>query len=84
MVTLSANNDILARYQGLSKDHLKISGTVAEPNARGHRNDTLPWFWSMDVARDAEANDWMMEFKASKALKDQWEEELELICSEAR
>ncbi|KIK73879.1 hypothetical protein PAXRUDRAFT_117489, partial [Paxillus rubicundulus Ve08.2h10] len=61
MVALSANDDILAQYQGLSKDHLKISGAVAEPNARGHRNDTLPWFWSMDVARDAEANTWMME-----------------------
>ncbi|KIK74421.1 hypothetical protein PAXRUDRAFT_19889 [Paxillus rubicundulus Ve08.2h10] len=89
MVALGANNDILARYQGLSKDHLKISGTVAEPNARGHKNDTLPWFWSMDVVRDAEANDWMMEFYRvhwlrSKALKDRWEEELELIHSEAR
>ncbi|KAF8844258.1 hypothetical protein BDN67DRAFT_895006 [Paxillus ammoniavirescens] len=60
----TANDDILARYQGLSKDHLKISGVVAELNARGHRNDTLPWSWSMDVARDAEANDWMMECKA--------------------
>ncbi|KIK72975.1 hypothetical protein PAXRUDRAFT_21374 [Paxillus rubicundulus Ve08.2h10] len=75
MVTLRANDDILAWYQGLSKDHLKISGTVAELNVRGHRNDTLPWFWSMDVARDAEANNWMMEFYRvhwlwSKALKD--------------
>ncbi|KIK75276.1 hypothetical protein PAXRUDRAFT_173297 [Paxillus rubicundulus Ve08.2h10] len=89
MVTLSASNDILAQYQALSKDHLKISGAVAKPNARGHRNDTLPWFWSMDTTRNAKANDWMMEFYQvhwlqSKALKDQWEEELELIHSEAR
>lgn len=64
MVALGASNSMLARYQVLSKDHLKVSSAVAEPNARGHRNDALPWFWSMDVARDAEANDWMMECKA--------------------
>ncbi|KAF8834895.1 hypothetical protein BDN67DRAFT_870722, partial [Paxillus ammoniavirescens] len=85
IVALSASNDILAQYQVLTKDHLKVSSTVAEPNARGHRNDTLPWFWSMDVARDAEADDWMMEFHWlwSKALRDRWEEEVELIRSEA-
>ncbi|KAF8833312.1 hypothetical protein BDN67DRAFT_864986, partial [Paxillus ammoniavirescens] len=64
MLALGASNDILARYQVLTKDHLKVSSAVAEPNARGHRNDTLPWFWSMDVARDTEADDWMMECKA--------------------
>ncbi|KAF8833168.1 hypothetical protein BDN67DRAFT_873472, partial [Paxillus ammoniavirescens] len=88
MVALGASNDILAQYQVLTKDHLKVSSAVAEPNARGHMNDTLPWFWSMDVARDAEADNWMMEFYRvhwlwSKALRDRWEEEVELIRSEA-
>ncbi|KAF8833724.1 hypothetical protein BDN67DRAFT_1017247 [Paxillus ammoniavirescens] len=88
MVALSVSNDILAWYQALTKDHLKVSSAVAKPNARGHRNDTLPWSWSMDVARDAEADDWMMEFYRvhwlqSKALRDRWEEEVELIRSEA-
>ncbi|KIK75530.1 hypothetical protein PAXRUDRAFT_18923 [Paxillus rubicundulus Ve08.2h10] len=88
MIALGARNAILAQYQALSKNHLKVSSAVAKPNARGHRNDTLPWFWSMDVARDAEANNWMMEFYRvhwlwSKALKDCWEEEVELIRSEA-
>ncbi|KAF8835197.1 hypothetical protein BDN67DRAFT_913465, partial [Paxillus ammoniavirescens] len=88
MVALGASNDILARYQALTKDHLKVSSAVAKLNARGHRNDTLPWFWSMDVTRDAEADDWMMEFYRvhwlqSKALRDRWEKEVELIRSEA-
>ncbi|KIK72612.1 hypothetical protein PAXRUDRAFT_56173, partial [Paxillus rubicundulus Ve08.2h10] len=61
MIALCAINAILAQYQALSKVHLKVSSMVAEPNARGHRNGTLPWFWSMDITRDTEANNWMME-----------------------
>lgn len=52
-------NDILTRYRPLEKEHLKVSTAVADPNARGQRNSTLAWFWSMDVEGDSESSDWL-------------------------
>ncbi|KAG2099270.1 uncharacterized protein F5147DRAFT_582692, partial [Suillus discolor] len=58
--------------------------TVADPNARGQRNATLPWFWSLDVQGDSVSSDWMNEFYRvhwlrTKALCDRWAEELILV-----
>ncbi|KAH7891047.1 hypothetical protein F5I97DRAFT_1799318 [Phlebopus sp. FC_14] len=36
MFTLGASKVILMRYQILSKEHLKVSSIVADPNGRGH------------------------------------------------
>ncbi|KIK71983.1 hypothetical protein PAXRUDRAFT_800527, partial [Paxillus rubicundulus Ve08.2h10] len=63
--------------------------TSSDTNARGHRDSTLAWFWTMDVQRDAELNDWMSEFYRghwlrAKALKDRWEEEVELLRAEGK
>ncbi|KAH7904968.1 hypothetical protein BJ138DRAFT_1118913 [Hygrophoropsis aurantiaca] len=55
---------------------MKISTVVAEPNARGHRDDTLSWFWSMDVEGDSTSDDWMSECKGPPGLMgrgaEQW------------
>ncbi|KIK77653.1 hypothetical protein PAXRUDRAFT_166135, partial [Paxillus rubicundulus Ve08.2h10] len=82
MISLKADEDTLVRYRVLEKEHLKVSTPVSDPNAQGHRDSTLAWFWTMDVQRDAELNDWMSEFYRghwlrTKALKDRWEEEVE-------
>jgi len=63
MIALNASSNTLNRYKMLRKEDLKISATIADPNARGHRDDTLAWFWTMDVPRDTEVNDWMSECK---------------------
>ncbi|KAG2752022.1 hypothetical protein P692DRAFT_20725514, partial [Suillus brevipes Sb2] len=60
---------------------------VADPNARGQRNNTLAWFWSMDVEGDSRNSDWLNEFYRvhwlrAKALKDRWEEEHLLVRHE--
>ena len=47
----------------MKREDLKVSAAVADPNARGHRDDTLAWFWTMDVPWDTEVNDWMSECK---------------------
>ena len=41
-----------------------------DPSLLGQRNKTLPWFWTIDVPEDAEANDWMSECKFSSVLND--------------
>jgi hypothetical protein len=54
-------DQLLEKYQKLEKGDLKASTAIADPNARGQRNSTLPWFWSVDVAADTCSGDWMTE-----------------------
>ncbi|KAG1779894.1 hypothetical protein EV702DRAFT_1043283 [Suillus placidus] len=87
LANLGANNELLERYRPLLKEHLKVSTAVADPNARGQRNNTLAWFWSMDVEGDSCNSDWLNEFYhvhwlRAKALKDRWEEEHLLVQHE--
>ncbi|KIM58326.1 hypothetical protein SCLCIDRAFT_28113 [Scleroderma citrinum Foug A] len=49
MLALGAGPDILGQYQQLQDIDLRVSTAIADPNARGHRDDTLGWFWTMDV-----------------------------------
>jgi len=65
MILIGANSDLLARYQPLDKKDLRVSTAVLDPNARGHRQDTLAWFWTMDIPKDTDTNDWMSECKVS-------------------
>ena len=55
------NHDLLKKYLPLTKEDLKTSSAVADPNARGQRDTTLAWFWSLDVQGDTTGNDWMTE-----------------------
>ncbi|KAI6147060.1 hypothetical protein BKA82DRAFT_3980311 [Pisolithus tinctorius] len=87
LIALGAGEDILGKYQELNRADLTVSATIADPNARGHRDDTLAWFWTVDLPRDSAMNDRMLEFYRvnwlrTKALRDHWEEELELLTLE--
>lgn len=61
LANLGADDELLERYRPLLKEHLKVSTAVADPNARGQRNSTLAWFWSMDVVGDSQNSDWLNE-----------------------
>ncbi|KAG1817738.1 hypothetical protein EV424DRAFT_1347851 [Suillus variegatus] len=61
LCSLGTDNALLWRYWVLAKEHLKVSTAVANPNSWGQRNNTLPWFWSLDLAGDSESNDWLDE-----------------------
>lgn len=61
MVALGAEPTILDHYQTLDKKDLIVSTTVSDPNARGHWYDSLAWFWTMDIPKDTNTNDWMSE-----------------------
>jgi len=50
MVALEAEPRILDCYKVLAKKDLTVSTTVSDPNARGHRHDSLAWFWTMASA----------------------------------
>ncbi|KAI6143082.1 hypothetical protein BKA82DRAFT_4017826 [Pisolithus tinctorius] len=87
LIALGAGEDILGKYQELNRADLTVSATIADPNARGHHDDTLAWFWTVDLPRDSAMNDRMSEFYRvnrlrTKALRDHWEEELELLTLE--
>lgn len=60
LVHLGAD-DLLTKFRPLEKADLKATTVVADPNARGQRNSTLAWFWSIDVQGDSTSNDWMNE-----------------------
>ncbi|KAN0121377.1 hypothetical protein V8E52_003273 [Russula decolorans] len=62
MLDLGADASLLDRYKVLERQHLRTNTTVIAPNVRGQRNKSLPWFWSMDVRRDADVGAWMNDF----------------------
>jgi hypothetical protein len=59
MLDLGADTSLLDRYKVLERQDLRINTAVIAPNVRGQRNKSLPWFWSMDVQRDADVGAWM-------------------------
>jgi hypothetical protein len=59
MLDLGAEASLLDRYKVLERQDLRIDTAVIAPNVRGQRNKSLPWFWSMDIQRDADVGAWM-------------------------
>ncbi len=59
MVNLGAGTSLLDRYKVLRRQDLSVKTSVIAPHVRGQRNKSLPWFWTMDVQRDADVGEWM-------------------------
>jgi len=59
MVDLGADVSLLDQYKVLQCQDLKIDTAVIASNVHGQWNKSLPWFWSMDVQRDADVGAWM-------------------------
>ena len=59
MLDLGASASLLDQYKVLGPQDLKTDTTVIAPDVRGQRNKSLPWFWSMDIQRDADIGAWM-------------------------
>lgn len=59
ILDLGADVSLLDSYKVLERQDLRIDTTVIAPDVRGQRNKSLPWFWSMDVRRDADVGPWM-------------------------
>jgi hypothetical protein len=56
---LGADTFLLGRYKVLRRQDLSIKTTVIDPHVRGQRNESLPWFWAMDIRRDADVGEWV-------------------------
>ena len=65
MPNLGADDTLLSRYKVLERQDLKIDTTVIAPDVRGQRNKSLPWFWSMDIRRDADVGAWMSDCRCT-------------------
>jgi len=59
ILDLGTNTTLLDQYKVLERQDLRTDTTIIAPNVRGQRNKSLPWFWSMDVRRDADVGAWM-------------------------
>ncbi|KAI9431647.1 hypothetical protein H4582DRAFT_1822196, partial [Lactarius indigo] len=84
IVDLGAGSSLLDRYKVLRRQDLSVKTSVIAPHVRGQRNKSLPWFWTMDVRRDADVGEWMEDFYRvhwlrAKAQKMRWIEELQCL-----
>ena len=65
IVDLGASASLLDRYKVLTRQDLIIKTSIIAPEVRGQRNRALPWFWTMDVQRDADVGEWMEDCKCT-------------------
>ncbi|KAG1847237.1 hypothetical protein F4604DRAFT_1884051 [Suillus subluteus] len=84
MMKLEPGQDQLQKFKPLLREQLKISTAVGDPNARGQRNESLAWFWSVEVDLGGPDQSWNEEFYRvhwlrAKALQDRWKEEMTLV-----
>ena len=70
MISLGAGPDLLKTYKELKPEDLTSQTALIDASLPGQRNKSLPWFWTIDIHEDVEANDWMLECKFSSALND--------------
>ncbi|KAG1739754.1 hypothetical protein EDB19DRAFT_1908771 [Suillus lakei] len=87
MMQLEPGQDQIQKYKPLLREQLKISTAVGDPNARGQRNESLAWFWSVEVDLGGSDHSWNEEFYRvhwlrAKSLRDRWKEELLVVESE--
>ena len=56
---LNAPRQTLDRYRPIRKKDTRALTSVYDGNARGQRNQSLPWFWSMTVEEDCSGSTYM-------------------------
>ena len=69
MENLGANDILLDQYKVLMCQDLSIKTSAIAPHVRGQRNQSLPWFWTIDVRRDNNAGEWMKDCTCSSIYK---------------
>jgi hypothetical protein len=67
MMKLEPGHDQLQKYKPLLREQLKISTAVGDPNARGQRNESLAWFWSVEVDLGGPDQSWNEECEFAPA-----------------
>ncbi|KAG1727573.1 uncharacterized protein EDB91DRAFT_1253835 [Suillus paluster] len=65
MIKLEPGQDQLEKYKPLLQEQLKVSTAVGDPNARGRQNESLAWFWDIEVDLGGPNHSWNEEFLSS-------------------
>ncbi|KAH9173120.1 hypothetical protein EDB89DRAFT_2114027 [Lactarius sanguifluus] len=81
IVDLGASTFLLDWYKVLTRQDLSVKTSIIAPEVRGQWNKSLPWFWTMDVQRDADVREWMedLHWLQARAQKIWWIEELQCL-----
>ncbi|EAU81827.2 hypothetical protein CC1G_12943 [Coprinopsis cinerea okayama7 len=87
MRRLGADAKTLQRYRPIAPGDTKAVTAIYNPNARGQRNKSLSWIWTMDVAGDSAKSEYLEELYRVNWLRarsrfDRWREEYKLLRSE--
>jgi hypothetical protein len=59
IVDLGASPSLLDQYKVLTRQDLSVKTSIIAPHVRGQRIQSLPWFWTIYVRRDADIGEWM-------------------------
>ncbi len=60
---LKADDEVLAKYQPLTRADLKANAAVVNPNIRGERDKDLPWIWTVNLEGKEEDPEWLNDCK---------------------
>ena len=63
IVNLGATASLLDQYKVLTWQHLSVKTSIIAPQVHGQQNQSLPWFWTMEVRRDADVGEWVEDCK---------------------
>ncbi|KAG1895160.1 uncharacterized protein F5891DRAFT_984479 [Suillus fuscotomentosus] len=76
IIKLEPGQDQLQKYKPLLHEQLKISTAVGNPNARGQRNESLAWFWSVEVDLGGPDQSWNEESQWGDRMQESLEKRL--------
>lgn len=63
MIALGAEKLLMDKYLELKPTDLRANTEIVDFNARGHRNDKLPWFWTINPKDSVSHSSWMKDCK---------------------
>ena len=59
IVDLGADTKMLDKYKVLKSQDLSVKTSIIASDVCGQWNASLPWFWAMDIQRDANVGLWL-------------------------
>lgn len=65
MHALDMEEEVLDKYQEITREQLQSRTVRIDPSAIGERNTLLAWFWNLDARGDIAEDAWMRECKSS-------------------
>ena len=51
MIALGASPEVLSLYRELRKEDLRVNTAIADPNARGRRQEAISWIFNVATGK---------------------------------